>query len=313
MSRSSSISQTECVETVKKGTYWGYQLARVGYFAIGVVYFLIGVLAILGIFDRGGQFAGPGGIANMARTLPYGRLLVGLITLGLLFYIGWRFLQAFGDVEQRGSDRQGLLRRAGLMMSGFSYLGLAVLSAHWLFTGGGSVNDPKEDLLAQAMGNPVGNIIGGIVGAAIVGVGLFQFYGALTAGFTRYLNLKKSGNGMATVLKGLGRFGLFWRGVVFLVIGGFMVVGAVQSDPTDVMGLNEMFLRIGQQYYGFWLIGFMAAGLMAYGVFVMLKARYRYVMPVDDRPAYLRDPAEKDHAEREEAATDEQPNTRHPA
>jgi len=296
------------VETVKKSTYWGYQLARVGYFAIGVVYFLIGLLAILGIFDMGGgQFAGPGGIANTARTLPYGRWLVGIITVGLLLYIIWRFLQAFADVERRGSDRQGLVRRAGLMMSGFSYLGLAAISAHWLFTGGGSVNDPKEDLLAQAMGNPVGNVIGGILGVAIVGVGLFQFYGAFTAGFTKYLNLEKTSGAMAMVVKALGRFGLFWRGVVFAVIGGFMVVGAFQSDPSDVMGLNEMFLLIGQQYYGFWVIGFMAAGLIAYGIFVMLKARYRYVMPIDDIPDFLRDADEKADAEEEEQPRAEQP------
>lgn len=298
------------MEIKAKNKFWGYQLARVGYFAIGVVYFLIGVLALLGIFGMGGgQFAGPGGVANTARTLPYGQVLVGFITVGLLLYICWRFLQALADVEQRGTEREGLMGRAGLLMSGLSYLGLAVLSAHWLFTSGGNVDDPKEDLLAQAMGNPVGNILGGIVGLAIVGVALYQFYGAFTAGFSRYLDLRSSSKAMSVVVKSLGRFGLFWRGVVFALIGGFMIVGAFQSDPSEVMGLNEMFLMIGRQYYGFWLIGAMAAGLIAYGLFVMLKARYRYVMPVDDQPDFLEDPYEQGETE----PKDEQPQAGQPA
>lgn len=281
---------------------WVGQLARLGYAAIGTVYLLVAALAVMGILGWGGAFTGAEGAAQHVRSWPFSRILLGGIVIGLIVYVLWRGVQAVADVEERGRSWHGLARRAGLLLSGLSYAGLAAWAGYWFVTGQGALRDPKDDWTIQLMQHPAGRVAVAVLGAAVVAVALYQLYGAATAGFMRYLDTSGVGGGASSAMAVVGRIGLAGRAVVFLALGGYLVVAGWQQDPSEVMGIGGFFRMLNRQPYGHWYIGAVALGLGAFGLFMLLKAGFRYVLPreTDDVP-YL----EQDDAEDAQGSTQE--------
>ncbi|HKF93470.1 MAG TPA: DUF1206 domain-containing protein, partial [Gammaproteobacteria bacterium] len=74
-----------------KGVEW---LARMGYVAKGVVYMIVGVLAAMTALGVGGATTGTIGAVSRIEHQPFGQALVGLMALGLVGYVLWRFTQA---------------------------------------------------------------------------------------------------------------------------------------------------------------------------------------------------------------------------
>ncbi len=288
----------QVAETVaERAPRWASQLARLGYFSIGVVYILVAGLAVLSLFDLGGQYTGSGGAARMVLAQPYGKVLLGMIAGGLLLYVGWRLAQGLFDVEGRGWQPWGLARRAGLVLSGLSYAGLAAVAIQRLIMGFGTVDDPKDDWTVQLMQLPGGRVLVGILGAVVVAVGCYQLYAAYSAGFTDYLDDDVYGAYVGGGIRGLGRFGLASRGVVFGILGSFVVVAAWQSDPQEVHGLGEIFRLMLRQPYGKILLGVVAFGLLAFGFFMFAKARYRHVYPPEMEEEEDGEAADEGHAQ----------------
>ena len=289
------------MDSLKRGKRWVGQLARLGYLSIGLVYVMIAGLAILGIFGLGGQFTGAGGAARQVASWPFSRWILGVVALGLVVYVLWRFAQALLDVEERGTGWHGLGRRGGLLLSGLSYAGLAVWVGTWVVSGRVRLHDPKQDWTAQLMADPLGAVVAGVLGLGVIAVGLYQFAGAYRAGFMDFLGTDRFGTFGERALSILGRIGLVARGVVFVVLGGFVLVGAWQTDPEEVKGLGEFFRMLGRQPYGFWLIGAVAAGLLAYGLFMIAKACFRYVLPGKEEAPYRETEDEEAPAAQDEA------------
>ena len=261
---------------------WVGQLARWGYASIGLVYVLIGVLAVLGLAGVGaGQYAGTGGAVRTVLSQPFGRVLLGIIAVGLAVYVVWRFCQSVLDVEARGRSGIGLARRFGLALSGLSYAGLTAAVLERLITGAGKVEDPKSDWTAALMDHWAGAVLVGLVGVAVVVVGLVQFYKAYRAGFLKRMHTSVL-HGAAQWIGPLGRFGLAARGVVFGLIGVFLVSAAIHTNAREAMGLSGALRTLNQQPYGRWLTGIAAAGLLCFGVFMLAKAGFRYIAPQDE-------------------------------
>ena len=261
---------------------WVGQLARWGYASIGLVYVLIGMLAVLGLMGVGaGQYTGTGGAARTVLSQPFGRTLLGIIAVGLAVYVVWRFCQSVLDVEERGRGFWSLMRRSGLALSGMSYAGLAVVALERLITGAGRVEDPKSDWTAALMDHWAGAVLVGLLGVAVVVVGLVQFYKAYRASFLKRMHTSTL-HGAARWIGPLGRFGLAARGVVFGLIGVFLVSAAVQTNAQQAVGLSGALRTLNQQPYGRWLTGIAAAGLLCFGIFMLAKAGFRYIAPQDE-------------------------------
>lgn len=260
---------------------WIGQLARWGYAAIGIVYLLVGVLTLMGLAGvQEGQTAGSGEATRTVLTQPFGRVLLGIIAGGLVIYVAWRFCQSVLDIEDRGSSTTGLLRRFGLLLSGLSYTGLAVAAVERLVTGSGQVQSQKADWTEALMSYPAGVFLVGTLGIVVIGVALVQFRAAVRAGFMDML--KTSAMVGSRAAGALGRLGFAARGVVFSIIGVFLVVAALRSNPEEAMGLGGALQWLAQQSYGTVLIGVVALGLFSYGLFMLVKATFRYIAPQDD-------------------------------
>lgn len=255
---------------------WVPQLARLGFGAIGVVYCVIGFLALLQAFGAGGQVVGAGGAVRTVIDQPYGRILLGVVALGLLLFVAWRLAQSLLDAEQRGHGQWALMRRAGLALSGFSYAGLAVVAAQRAIHGG-YVEDPKSDWVVQLLSSPVGAVLVGVVGVGLLGVAVYQFYAATTAGFVQYLRDANLPASAEHTITGLGRYGLAARGVVFGILSFLLLRAAWRTDPSDPPGLSEALHTLSSQPYGQVLLGVVALGLALFGMFAISKTWYRHL------------------------------------
>lgn len=263
-------------QAAQQTSEWVERLARFGYAAKGVVYGIVGLLAAQAAFSTGGKTTDTQGALQAIITQPFGKVLLSLVAIGLLGYVLWRFVQAIKDPENKGTDAKGLAQRLGYAGNGLIYAGLALSAVKIVFQSSSSGNsNSTEDATARLLSQPFGQWLVGTVGVFIIGLGFYQFYKAFTAKFRKELNLNQLSDTEKKWVTSISRFGLAARGIVFCVIGFFLIQAARQSDPTKARGLGEVLQGLEQQAYGSWILGIVAAGLVAYGLYMLIQARYR--------------------------------------
>lgn len=257
---------------------WVVWLARFGYAAKGLVYITIGALAVQVAIGRGGRTTGPTGALDSLAHQPFGQILIGLVALGLFGYALWRLVQAWVDPEHEGSDAKGIVKRIGYAVSGIIYGAFCFEAIRILLgSGGGSDNGQAADWTARLMSQPMGIWLVGIVGVIVIGTGLYQLYRAYSAKFREALKLHEMNRDEITWATRAGRLGFAARGVVYSIIGTFLIISAVRANPNEAVGIGEALSKLAQQPYGPWLLGFVAVGLVAYGFFAIVLARYRRI------------------------------------
>jgi hypothetical protein len=199
--------------------------------------------------------------------------------VGLSGYTLWRFVQAFVDPERQGTEAKGLITRLGCAVSGVAYAALAVLAARMaLGVGSGGGNNAEQEWTATLLAQPFGQWLVGIVGVIIIGVGLAHFYMAYTATFMQEYAPGEMSARQQQWARRIGQWGLAARGVTFCLIGGFLMYAGISADPSEARGLGGALATLAQQPYGPWLLGVVALGLVAYGIFCMSQALYRRVV-----------------------------------
>lgn len=257
---------------------WVERLARFGYTAKGVVYSIVGLLAAQAALSTGGKTTDTQGALQAIVTQPFGKFLLGLVAIGLIGYVVWRFVQAIKDPENKGTDAKGLAQRLGYAVNGLIYASLA-LSAMQMFLGtGGSNSNSTQDWTARLLAQPFGQWLVGTIGAFVLGLGFYQFYTAYSAKFRKKLNLAQLSDTEEKWVIWISKFGLAARGIVFCVIGFFLIQAARQSDPSEARGLGEALQVLEQQPYGPWILGVVAVGLVAYGIYMVIQARYSRIV-----------------------------------
>ncbi|MEM9507058.1 MAG: DUF1206 domain-containing protein [Cyanobacteria bacterium P01_E01_bin.35] len=251
--------------------------ARFGYVAKGFVYGAIGILALLAAFSFGGKTTDTSGALQAISQQPFGQILLVLITIGLVGYVIWRLIQAIVDPRDKGTDAKGILTRLGYLFSGITYIGVAV-NAGLLALGssnGNSGGSSKQDWTAMVLQQPFGRWLVGIAGALTIGFGFWRIYRAYKTKFRKKLNMNELNYQKQKLLVNISRFGIAARGVVFVMIGFFVMQAAKNYDPGKVKGLDGALLTLAQQPFGKVLLGSMALGLIAYAIYLLIQARYR--------------------------------------
>ena len=256
---------------------WVEDLARAGYAAKGIVYIVIGVLATLAASGLGGETTDSQGALQTIAAQPFGRILLGIVSVGLVGYALWRVVEGVADPNDKGSDPKGLFQRLGYIVSGLAYTGLA-FTAFSIVLGSGSGNgNSRQDWTARLLEQPFGPWLVGLVGCAVIGVGIWQFYDAYKADFCEKLETGKMSQAEKTWVTRIGRIGRTARGITFGIIGGFFIQAAIQYDPSEAQGLSGALSTLAQQPFGPWLLGAVAIGLTAYGIFMLSRARYEQI------------------------------------
>ncbi|MCA1637404.1 MAG: DUF1206 domain-containing protein [Acidobacteria bacterium] len=279
-SSSLGIVKEEAERISQSARGWIVPLARFGYAAKGVVYIIIGALAALAAFTGGGRTTDSRGAFEEILSQSYGKLLLGAVAVGMAAYAIWRIVQAVKDTENKGSDAKGIARRIGYAVIGIIHIGLAYSAAQLIFgSGGKSRGDaaPKE-WTATLLAQPFGQWLVGAVGLGFIAFAVSQFYKAFTAKFREKLKTNEMDEKTQTFATRFGQAGLSARGVVFGIIGVFLVLAALHSNAGEARGLSGALRALEQQSYGQWVLGIVALGLVAYGLYMLVLARYRRIV-----------------------------------
>lgn len=256
---------------------WVERLARAGYAAKGIVYLLIGILAARAAFGAGGETTGGEGALRTLIDEPFGKILLGLLAAGLLAYALWRAYCALRDPEDHGSGIKAAAIRTGFAASAIIHAGLA-LEAFRLATGsGGSSGEGAEHWTSRALAAPAGPWLVGAVGVAIGLYGLNQLRRGLSGDIDKRLRLGSMDPDHRRMVHRLGRLGLAARGIVFGLIGFFAVRAAWQYDPSEAGGVDQALDWLAGKSWGNVVFAVVALGLAAYGLFQLVKARYRVI------------------------------------
>jgi hypothetical protein len=247
-------------------------LARFGLASRGFVYLVIGWLAFQVARGHGQHQANQTGALAAIAQHSFGELLLWVLGLGFAAYAIWRLSQAAFGTSTDG-DKAGPRLKA--LVRGLIYGGLAFMTFN--FVAGTPTQGQRQQqvtLTARMMKHDFGRWVVAAVGLVVVVVGVGQVVEGLTKRFTKQLELYELTGSTRTIIIRLGMIGTTARGAVFALAGGLVVDAALTYDAAKSTGLDGALRTLADQPYGPWLLGAIAVGLIAFGLFGLASARY---------------------------------------
>lgn len=249
-------------------------LARAGLVARGVVYLVIGVLALKLALGDGGKATNQTGALKTVAEQSFGELLLILLAIGLAGYSLWRLLRAAvgHGAEQRdsGSDRIAALA------SGIAYGILAITAVKILTDSGAGSGTPKQPT-GGVLDWPAGTVIVAIAGGIMIGVAIYQAYKGIARKFLEDAKTGEMSEGVRKGYTALGVFGHVARAVIFALIGYGLIKAAIDYNPQEAIGLDGALRELADASYGPLLLGAVAVGLAGFALYSIADARYRKV------------------------------------
>jgi len=273
--------QTKVVKEIKKDTKAlafspiTENLARLGYGARGLIYGMIGILALMVALSKSGKLEDQQGVIASIGQQPIGRILLGIILIGLIGYSLWGLIRAFFDPLHKGKDFKGILTRVGFFISAAAYAILILPTYNYIFSNpnaaqNGAQGVQLQNIISTIFTIPLGKYIVGIIGLAFLGTGAYQVYKGLRHNFAERFNPYALSTKQVRIVKIIGRIGTLGRSVVFFLVGLFLMFAAYSSNSSKAKGIDGVLLVILQQPYGHYLLGIVALGLIAFGAYSII-------------------------------------------
>lgn len=252
-------------------------LARAGLASRGVMYVLIGIIAVQIAVDGSHQQADRAGAVRLVAHTPLGSVLLWILVIGFAGMALWRLSEALWGTNDAGGRKAGK-RLAALARAVFYGVVTFGLLKYALGIGQPSSSDTQsEDLTATALRHPGGQVIVAIAGIVIVGAGLYTMYRAYQLKFLKHLRMGGASARTRTVVKRLGQIGGIARGFVFGTVGIFLIVAAADANPGQAKGIDSALRALAHTPLGPWLLIVIALGLVTFGVYSWCEARWRAV------------------------------------
>ena len=250
-------------------------LARAGFVARGLIYGIIGVLAVKLAVGAGGKTTNQQGAMRTIAEQPFGKVLLILVAIGLGGYALWRLIHALLGHGPEDSDTSS--ERVAALGSGIVYAGLCAIAVEILLGAGGSSSRGAQQTTAGVLGWPAGTWLVGLAGAGLIGIGLYQGYRGLSKDFLKDSKTEQMSAWVRHWIEWIGSFGHIARMVVFGLVGVFLIKAAIDYNPNSAVGLDGALAKIARAPYGPFLLGIISAGLIAFGAYSLSDARYRRI------------------------------------
>ncbi|HEV2375427.1 MAG TPA: DUF1206 domain-containing protein [Streptosporangiaceae bacterium] len=252
----------------------GQALARAGLTARGVLYILIGWVAVLVALGQGRQQADQQGALQLLAGTPFGQVSLWLIGIGFAAYALWRLSEAAFGVTGEG---KGALPRLKSLARAVVYAAFAYLTFSIINGSQGNETRQQQDLTATLLRHPGGQWVVGIAGLVVVAIGLLLVAEGLRRKFLTHLRLSQMSTRTRRVVTRLGVAGTTARGAVFAIAGALVVDAAVTHRPGKSGGLDKALLTLRHQPFGEFLLAVAALGLVVFGIYGLCEARWRRV------------------------------------
>jgi hypothetical protein len=248
-------------------------ITRLGYGVRGLIYIVIGVLALKLVLGQGGALASPQeAIATIGRQAA-GKILLWVVLIGLISYSLWGLVRAILDPLHKGHDMKGLLERFGFLASAVGYA-LLVPPTYRYITGTSTTGNGTQTQgpIVKIMAMPWGRWAIGIAGLAVLAGGTYQIYQGIKANFDRQFQIYAMTPNQAKLAISAARYGTTARGFVFAVLGVLIAIAAYQANPNQPIGIDAALEILLKLPFGIWLLGIVAVGLIAFGSYSILSA-----------------------------------------
>jgi hypothetical protein len=271
-----SVSAAGARRTARQASNSGaaHFLARAGLTARGVIYILVGWVAVLVALGHSSHEADQTGALQLLAGKPYGLVSLWLLGIGFAAYALWRLSEAaFGVTGDRpgAGPRLKSLARA-VIYAGLSYLTFSVISGT-----SKSQSGRQQDITATAMQHTGGRVLVGVVGLVIVVCGIALVIEGARKKFMKYLQTARMSARTLRVVRLLGMTGTIARGLVFALVGVLVVDAAVTHKASESGGIDKALLTLRDQPFGEYLMLLAALGLLVFGVYGLCEARWRKV------------------------------------
>ena len=273
-------AETGAVQAVRDGSETvvrsnGFEwLSRAGFVARGLIYGVIGVLALRLAIGQGGRTTNQQGALHTVAHQPFGKVLLALLAVGLGGYALWRFARAAIGHGPEGIDSP--LDRVTALASGIVYFGFFIVAVRILTGSKGSSQTPTT-ASRDVFGWPAGTWIVGAAGLIVIAVGVYQGYRGITREFLDDSKTEQMSPRTKQVIGVLGLVGHLSRMVVFTLVGVFLVKAAVDYDARAAIGLDGALAKLQHSPLGPFLLSVVALGLIAFALYSVSDARYRRI------------------------------------
>lgn len=249
--------------------------AKTGYAARGVVYFIVGVLALLAAFGRSDSEDTEGALQSLVRQ-PFGDAMLWVVVIGLVGYAVWRLIQAVTDADAHGSDIKGLIIRGGLVVSGLTYIALALYAFDLLgvfSSGGGDGEGSLRQYIAGFVGNRV--VAFGLC-LIFVGVAIAHWVKAGKHKYRRYFAAPARNQ---TFVDWVSVIGLCARGVVFAILAALLFYrgASARGAGSDTPDLEDALEFVQGLPFGAALLALLGLGLICFALYSLVEAVWRRI------------------------------------
>lgn len=251
-------------------------LVRGGFVMYGIIHLLIAWLALQVAIGGSAQSSDQSGALENLVSKPFGKTLVVIAVIGLIALAIWQALEAaIGQSGQQGKEAIAERVVSGartIIYLSFAWTGIKVLNGSNASTG-----DSQQKGASSLMDNTGGRWLVGLIGLVVIGVGVGLVIYGVTKKFEKKLKTEQMSETVRRTTRRLGVAGYSAKGVAYGIAGILIVSAAVTYDPEKARGLDAALKALAGQSYGPWLLGLVALGFAAFGVYCFSQARYRKV------------------------------------
>ncbi|MFI0357062.1 DUF1206 domain-containing protein [Actinomadura sp. 9N407] len=258
------------------GHRWFHHLIRTGLAARGVVYVLIGWLAVQIASGHGGPEADQRGALETVVGGPGGIIAVWVMVAGFAGLVLWQIAEARYGRPVPGGDKPH--NRAFAFARALIYLaGLIGALGFAIGIGGKSSDQQSRAFTARAMDEPGGRWLVLAVGAGFIVCGAVVGWHAARRKFLDELDRARMTAFVRKAVIPLGVVGNCARGLLLGGIGVFLAYAALRHDPGQAKGLDGTLREFAATPAGPLLLAAVAAGLAVFGIYAFCEARWRKV------------------------------------
>lgn len=253
-------------------------LGRAGFLARGLMYVVIGWIAVGIAFGKTSQQADRTGALQEVGRTPGGEIALWLLAIGFFGMALWRLSEAIYGTPETDKRKAIWVRLTALAKAVlYAVLGYGVID-YAIGAGTPQSSDQQSvDLTATLMRHPGGRVLVIVIGLVLIGAGLFLGFQAWRERFKKNLMLGQMGQRTRRIVEWLGRIGGIARGVVFITAGVFLVVAAAEARPGQAKGIDSSLRELAATPGGPWLLVIVAVGLIMFGLYSCCEARWRRV------------------------------------